>query len=69
LSHTLWDGEKTYTLHPRWAIIGDTIVYDIEVPIKTGNALPLTNMPLGTPIHNIEITLAQGRQLAKATVL
>jgi large subunit ribosomal protein L2 len=33
------DGEKRYILHPKWAIIGDTIVYDTKVPISMGNAL------------------------------
>ncbi|XP_050907607.1 50S ribosomal protein L2, chloroplastic [Lathyrus oleraceus] len=64
------DGEKRYILHPKGAIIGDTIVYGTEVPIKMGNALPLkstsTDMPLGTAIHNIEITLGKGGQLARA---
>nr|YP_010625750.1 ribosomal protein L2 [Leptadenia pyrotechnica]WBG94598.1 ribosomal protein L2 [Leptadenia pyrotechnica] len=54
------DGEKRYILHPRGAILGDTIVSGTEVPIKMGNALPLsTDMPLGTAIHNIEITLGR----------
>nr|YP_010280483.1 ribosomal protein L2 [Patrinia monandra]UKG23315.1 ribosomal protein L2 [Patrinia monandra] len=57
------DGEKRYILHPRGAIIGDTIVSGTEVPIKMGNALP---MPLGTAIHNIEIKLGRGGQLARA---
>nr|YP_009127649.1 ribosomal protein L2 [Pachyrhizus erosus]YP_009127670.1 ribosomal protein L2 [Pachyrhizus erosus]AHY33264.1 ribosomal protein L2 [Pachyrhizus erosus]AHY33286.1 ribosomal protein L2 [Pachyrhizus erosus] len=73
------DGEQKYILHPRGAIIGDTIVSGTEVPIKMGNALPLsevlidqkeestsTDMPLGTAIHNIEITLGKGGQLARA---
>nr|YP_010831593.1 ribosomal protein L2 [Caragana pruinosa]YP_010831973.1 ribosomal protein L2 [Caragana bongardiana]WFG50119.1 ribosomal protein L2 [Caragana pruinosa]WFG51031.1 ribosomal protein L2 [Caragana bongardiana] len=61
------DGEKRYILHPRGAIIGDTIVDGTEVPIKMGNALPLSaDMPLGTAIHNIEITLGKGGQLARA---
>nr|SPO51858.1 ribosomal protein L2 [Salix viminalis]SPO51925.1 ribosomal protein L2 [Salix viminalis] len=72
------DGEKRYILHPRGAIIGDTIISGTEVPIKMGNALPLevlidqkeestsTDMPLGTAIHNIEITLGRGGQLARA---
>nr|AUT83075.1 ribosomal protein L2 [Campanula patula] len=59
------DGEKRYILHPRGAIIGDTIVSGTEVPIKMGNALPL-NMPVGTSIHNIEIALGKGGQLARA---
>nr|AIJ28130.1 ribosomal protein L2 [Trifolium meduseum] len=60
------DGEKGYILHPRGAIIGDTVVYGTEVPIKMGNALPLSDMPLGTAIHNIEITLGKGGQVARA---
>nr|YP_009969621.1 ribosomal protein L2 [Beilschmiedia immersinervis]QNE86728.1 ribosomal protein L2 [Beilschmiedia immersinervis] len=61
------DGEKRYILHPRGAIIGDTIVSGTEVPISMGNALPLSaDMPLGTAIHNIEITLGKGGQLARA---
>nr|YP_009272290.1 ribosomal protein L2 [Diospyros oleifera]YP_009272313.1 ribosomal protein L2 [Diospyros oleifera]YP_009272390.1 50S ribosomal protein L2 [Diospyros kaki]YP_009272413.1 50S ribosomal protein L2 [Diospyros kaki]YP_010277318.1 ribosomal protein L2 [Diospyros vaccinioides]YP_010277339.1 ribosomal protein L2 [Diospyros vaccinioides]AJF94083.1 ribosomal protein L2 [Diospyros sp. LHM-2015]ATG87781.1 ribosomal protein L2 [Diospyros sp. 'deyangshi']UUL97022.1 ribosomal protein L2 [Diospyros rhomb len=60
------DGEKRYILHPRGAIIGDTIVSGTEVPIKMGNALPLTDMPLGTAIHNIEITLGKGGQFVRA---
>nr|QHV38402.1 ribosomal protein L2 [Hansenia forrestii] len=54
------DGEKRFILHPRGAIIGDTIVSGTEVPIKMGNALPLT------AIHNIEITRGRGGQLARA---
>ncbi|ESQ55353.1 hypothetical protein EUTSA_v10026807mg, partial [Eutrema salsugineum] len=53
------DGEKRYILHPRGAIIGDTIVSESTS----------TDMPLGTVIHNIEITLGNGGQLARAAVL
>nr|ANS11058.1 ribosomal protein L2 [Euphronia guianensis] len=60
------DGEKRYILHPRGTIIGDTIISGTRVPIKMGNALPLTDMPLGTAIHNIEITFGKGGQLARA---
>nr|QHR85517.1 ribosomal protein L2 [Aeginetia indica]QHR85528.1 ribosomal protein L2 [Aeginetia indica] len=61
------DGEKRYILHPRGTRIGDTIVSGTEVPIKMGNALPLsTNMPLGMALHNIEITLGKGGQLVRA---
>nr|YP_010704861.1 ribosomal protein L2 [Corydalis anthriscifolia]UZG91961.1 ribosomal protein L2 [Corydalis anthriscifolia] len=60
------DGEKRYILHPRGARIGDTIVSGTEVPISMGNTLPLTDIPLGTAIHNIEITLGKGGQLARA---
>nr|YP_010483477.1 ribosomal protein L2 [Corydalis pinnata]UVV35537.1 ribosomal protein L2 [Corydalis pinnata] len=60
------DGEKRYILHPRGARIGDTILSGTDVPISLGNALPLTDMPLGTAIHNIEITLGKGGQLTRA---
>ncbi|CAH9120649.1 unnamed protein product, partial [Cuscuta europaea] len=46
-------GEKKYILHPRGAQIGDTIVSGTNVSIKIGNALPLTEIPLGTTIHNL----------------
>ncbi|TYG94643.1 hypothetical protein ES288_A11G204500v1 [Gossypium darwinii] len=72
------DGEKRYILHPRGAIIGDTIISGTEVPIKMGNALPLSAISSSTSrkpyaleeactaIHNIEITLGRGGQLARA---
>nr|QYB21582.1 ribosomal protein L2 [Halocarpus bidwillii] len=60
------DGEKTYILHPRGVMIGDTILSGPRAPISMGNALPLTNMPLGTTIHNVEIQARKGGQLARA---
>nr|YP_009308182.1 ribosomal protein L2 [Cycas panzhihuaensis]AOS53131.1 ribosomal protein L2 [Cycas panzhihuaensis] len=60
------DGEKKYILHPRGVIIGDTITSGPRAPISIGNALPLTDVPLGTAIHSIEITLGKGGQLARA---
>nr|YP_010466046.1 ribosomal protein L2 [Corydalis temulifolia]QOD41558.1 ribosomal protein L2 [Corydalis temulifolia] len=60
------DGEKRYILHPRGARIGDTILSGTDVPISLGNTLPLTDIPLGTAIHNIEITLGKGGQLTRA---
>nr|QWW92664.1 ribosomal protein L2 [Schistidium sp. 49138] len=59
------DGEKRYILHPRGIKVGDTIISSSEAPILIGNALPLTNMPLGTAIHNIEITPGKGGQLVR----
>nr|YP_009413608.1 ribosomal protein L2 [Monotropa uniflora]ASN78962.1 ribosomal protein L2 [Monotropa uniflora] len=61
------DGDKKYILHAKGIQIGNTIVSGTRVPIKLGNALPLsTNMPLGTSIHNIEISLGKGGQLVRA---
>nr|YP_009925560.1 ribosomal protein L2 [Phlegmariurus carinatus]QNH82377.1 ribosomal protein L2 [Phlegmariurus carinatus]WBV80250.1 ribosomal protein L2 [Phlegmariurus squarrosus] len=60
------DGEKKYILHPGGIKIGDTIISGSIATILIGNALPLTNMPLGTTIHNVEITPGRGGQLARA---
>jgi large subunit ribosomal protein L2 len=60
------DGEKRYILHAKGTEIGNTIVSGTGVPIKIGNALPLTHIPLGTSIHNIEITPGKGGQLVRA---
>jgi len=62
------DGEKRYILHPGWAIIGDNIVSSIEVSKKKRNSITLTDMPLGTAKHNIEITLGEGGQLARELI-
>nr|AND48615.1 ribosomal protein L2 [Sphagnum contortum] len=60
------DGEKRYILHPRGIKIEGTVISSIDAPILVGNALPLTNMPLGTTIHNVEITPGRGGQLVRA---
>nr|AEX99399.1 ribosomal protein L2 [Taxus mairei] len=61
------NGEKTYILHPRGVIIGDTILSGPKAPISMGNALPLSaNIPLGTTLHNVEIQVGKGGQLARA---
>ena len=54
------DGEKRYILTPEGLKVGDKVVSGKEVDIKTGNALPLENIPLGTIIHNIEMTPGNG---------
>lgn len=48
------DGEKRYILHCKGLVIGDVILSDYEAPVKLGNSLPLSNLPLGTIIHNVE---------------
>jgi large subunit ribosomal protein L2 len=60
------DGDKKYVLCPRGAEIGNTIISGPTSPISIGNTLPLTNMPLGTAIHNIELTPGKGGQLVRA---
>nr|YP_010265889.1 ribosomal protein L2 [Botrychium ternatum]UHY94458.1 ribosomal protein L2 [Botrychium ternatum] len=60
------DGEERYILHPRGLGIGDTIASGSEAPISSGNALPSTKMPLGTSVHNVELTPGKGGQLVRA---
>jgi large subunit ribosomal protein L2 len=60
------DGEKRYILYPRGLKIGETIFSDREAPISIGNNLPLSNMPLGTEIHNVEVHPGRGGQLARS---
>lgn len=60
------DGEKRYIIYPRGLKIGDFIISNPDAPIIVGNSLPLSNMPLGTEIHNIEFRPGGGGQLARA---
>lgn len=60
------DGEKRYILAPLGLSIGDKIIASPEADIKPGNALPLKAIPLGTIIHNIELRLGKGGQLARS---
>lgn len=60
------DGEKRYMLAPLGIRVDDTVVSGPEAPIRTGNALPLENIPTGTQIHNIELTPGKGGQLCRA---
>lgn len=58
------DGEKRYIIAPKGLKTGATISSGPTVPIEPGNALPLENIPLGFTVHNIELTLGKGAQLA-----
>ena len=60
------DGEKRYILAPLNLKVGDTVVCSAEADIKPGNALPLRSIPLGTIIHNIELKIGKGAQLARS---
>nr|YP_009330325.1 50S ribosomal protein L2 [Lambia antarctica]ANN39042.1 50S ribosomal protein L2 [Lambia antarctica] len=60
------DGEKRYIIQPIGMNIGDTIQTDFFAPIIPGNTLPVKNIPLGTEIHNIELTPGRGGQLVKS---
>jgi large subunit ribosomal protein L2 len=60
------DGEKRYIIAPKDLAVGATVVSGPNAPIETGNALPLENIPLGFMVHNIELTLGQGGQMARS---
>nr|AWD77937.1 ribosomal protein L2 [Odontosoria chinensis] len=60
------DGEKRYVLHARGLNIGNVITSGAKAPVSIGNALPLTEIPLGTTIHNVELTPGKGGQLVRA---
>ena len=60
------DGEKRYILAPIGLQIGDTVVAGPGADIKPGNSLPLKDIPLGTTIHNIELTEGRGGQLVRS---
>lgn len=59
------DGEKRYILAPVGLQVGDTVEAGPEVEPKTGNALPLANIPPGTQVHNVELRPGRGGQLAR----
>jgi large subunit ribosomal protein L2 len=60
------DGEKRYILAPDGIKVGDTIVSGNKVDIKVGNTLPLSSIPIGTTIHNVEMKPGKGGQMARS---
>jgi len=60
------DSEKRYILHPVGLKVGDTIVSGTGADIRIGNALPLSEIPLGTTVHNIELRPGKGGQMARS---
>ncbi len=59
------DGEKRYIIAPHGLQIGDTVISGADADIKPGNALPITNIPVGTVIHNIELNPGRGAQFVR----
>jgi large subunit ribosomal protein L2 len=60
------DGEKRYILHPKGLKVGDTVVSGPGSDVRIGNTLPLKEVPLGTAVHNIELKIAKGGQMARS---
>lgn len=59
------DGEKRYILAPEGLEVGMTVLSGENASLKPGNSLPLANIPLGMPIHNIELQPGKGGQMAR----
>ena len=60
------DGEKRYIVYPRGLKVGEAVVSDIKAPVAVGNSMPLSSMPLGTEIHNVEFRPGSGGQMVRA---
>ena len=60
------DGERRYIIAAKKQAVGDTVMSGELSPIRPGNCLPLKNIPLGTVIHNIELKIGKGAQMARA---
>ncbi len=60
------DGEKRYILAPVGLAVGDTVESGANAEIKVGNTLPLTNIPVGSVVHNIEFTPGKGGKIARS---
>ncbi len=59
------DGDKRFILAPGGLKVGQKVISSEEAPLETGNTLPLKKIPVGTSIHNLEITPGKGGQIAK----
>ncbi len=60
------DGEKRYIISPKGLKVGQKIMSGPTAALEVGNALPLENIPLGFTVHNVELTLGKGGQLARS---
>jgi large subunit ribosomal protein L2 len=60
------DGELSYILAPQRLAVGDTVISGDKVDVKPGNAMPLSAMPVGTIVHNIEMKPGKGGQIARS---
>lgn len=60
------DGELSYIVAPQRLAPGDTVIAAERADIKPGNCMPMENIPLGTIVHNIEMKLGRGGQIARA---
>src|SRR6201999_3078187 len=60
------DGEQAYILAPQRLAAGDTVIAGNYVDVKPGNVMPLGNIPVGTIVHNVELKIGKGGQMARS---
>ncbi len=60
------DGEKRYILRPLNVNLGDQVVAGEAVDVRNGNSMRIKNIPVGTPVHNIELTPGRGGQIVRS---
>ncbi|MBT8419288.1 MAG: 50S ribosomal protein L2 [Gammaproteobacteria bacterium] len=60
------DGERRYIIAPKGLKIGDALLSGVDVPIKSGHALPLRSIPVGTTVHCVELKPGKGAQIARS---
>jgi large subunit ribosomal protein L2 len=60
------DGELAYILAPQRLSVGDAVVSGEHVDVKPGNAMPVASVPVGTIVHNVEIKIGKGGQIARS---
>ena len=60
------DGELAYILAPQRLAVGDTVIASEHADVKPGNAMPIGNIPVGTIVHNVEIKIGKGGQIARS---
>ncbi len=60
------DGEQAYILAPQRLNVGDTVIAAQKADVKPGNAMPLASIPVGTIIHNVELKIGKGGQVARS---
>ena len=63
---TYADGELRYILHPKGLMVGDAVTSGPGADVRTGNAMPLKEVPLGTAVHNVELIPGKGGQMARS---
>lgn len=63
---TYTDGEQAYILAPQRLVAGDQVVSGNQVDVKPGNAMPLSNIPVGTIVHNVELKIGAGGAMARS---